>query len=127
MGGYGALVCGLNARETFGEIWSIAGIVDIVYRYDNPTYMNMKNIFGEREELVGSENDLYALTSRENVDKSQNIIIMCGKQDARYDMNVQFAKHMADNGYKVSMRAGDGAHEWTYVNSAIKEAINGCN
>ena len=121
MGGYGAFVNALNNPEVFGYVASFSGLLDVLQRYDRPQGLDMQRVFGRREELVESKNDLFYMTKQYKNDI--RYLIMCGKQDNRLKMNEDLYAQMKDLGYFVEMENSEGKHDFDYWDQCIKKAI----
>ena len=121
MGGYGAFVNALNNPEVFGYVASFSGLLDVLQRYDRPQGLDMQRVFGRREELVESKNDLFYMTKQYKNDI--RYLIMCGEQDNRLKMNEDLYAQMKDLGYFVEMENSEGKHDFDYWDQCIKKAI----
>lgn len=123
MGGYGAMVCGLNYANQFGNIASFSGALDIVSEETHLPVINMELNFGsDWEKTARSNYNVYKLC-HEVVDKDRPRIFMnCGRQDRLYDMNVRFYEEIK-NEYDVTYKDGDGNHNFTYWNERLKEML----
>ena len=121
MGGYGAFVNALNNPEGFGYVASFSGLLDVLQRYDRPQGLDMQRVFGAREELVKSKNDLFYMT--EQCKNDIQYLIMCGEQDNRLKMNEEMYTHMKSHSYLVKMEKSEGKHDFDYWDQCIKKAI----
>lgn len=123
MGGYGALVCGLNHPEVFGSIGAFSGALDIVSSDTHLPVINMELVFGEDwEKTADSSYNLFRQCHRVEDEMKPRIFMNCGKQDRLYDMNVRFYEEIR-NEYDVTYTDGDGNHNFTYWNERLKELI----
>ena len=121
MGGYGAFVNALNNPEVFGYAASFSGLLDVLQRYDRPQGLDMQRVFGEREALIKSKNDLFYMT--EQCKNDIQYLIMCGEQDNRLKMNEEMYTHMKSHSYLVKMEKSEGKHDFDYWDQCIKKAI----
>lgn len=121
MGGYGAFVNALNRPDVFGYVASFSGVLDIMQRYDHPQGLDMQRIFGDRNELEKSRNDLFYIT--EQATNDLQYLIMCGEQDIRCNMSEAMYIHMKNYGYSVSFEKTEGKHDFVYWDQCIKRAI----
>lgn len=128
MGGYGAIRCGLNKAELFGYIGSFSGALDMVKVYSESKYINMENVFGSKEELADSDNNLMKLMVDaykclgENDCNLPKILLTCGEQDDLYESNVNFYNNfgkMCD----MNFLHKKGEHDWDIWNDSINCAM----
>lgn len=123
MGGYGALVCGLNHPEQFGNIAAFSGALDIVSKETHLPVINMDLVFGSDWEKTAKSNyNLYKLCHEVPEKVRPRIFMNCGKQDRLYDMNLRFYHEIKEE-YDVVYTDGDGGHDFTYWNERLKEMI----
>lgn len=124
MGGYGALVCGLNHPEVFGNIASFSGAVDILDENVKLPNLNMDLIFGNDREILRKSNyNLFELCHRVDVNNRPEIFMNCGKQDRLYNMNVRFYDEIK-NDYHVKYKDGDGGHDFDYWDDRLREMLD---
>ena len=132
MGGYGAWKLGLGASETFGAAASLSGVLDSVSRYDAcikegslMSVNEMTGIFGTRDDLKGSVNDLHFLL-KENVEKKielPRLYAWCGTEDFLYEDNKRTWKLTKELGYDFTCEESEGGHEWQRWDVKIQDAI----
>lgn len=124
MGGYGAVVNGLNAVEQFGNIASFSGALDVLSDAINLPSIRKELIFGDDlESKKGSNVDVYSLCHKIEDSKKPRIFMNCGKQDSLYDMNVDFYEEIKDE-YDVTVTLDkDGKHDFLYWNDRLDEMI----
>lgn len=123
MGGYGAVRCGMEKPDVFGRIASFSGALDMVSVYDKVTFVDMGMVFGSREELRGSDNDLYGLLSKKKQEAADvPILITCGEEDELFPYNEAFyQKFEAD--YNMEFLHKKGGHDWYFWNDSLKAAL----
>ena len=129
MGGYGAFYSALEKEKLYNKAFSYSGLLNIIQRYDNPQGLDMYPVFGERQDLIDDEKDLFE-KAKNNIDKFKNIneptkfIIECGLDDTRLNMSQELYKCMSELGYDVSLKISAGNHNWEYWNKCIQNTIN---
>jgi len=123
MGGYGALVCGLNNPEQFGCIASFCGALDIISEKTHLPEIDMNLIFGHDWEKVTQSNyNIYQLCHKlPDIDKP-HIMLSCGKQDRFYEMNVCFYNEIKEE-YDAIFIDGDGGDNFIDWNEPLKKLI----
>lgn len=119
MGGYGALRCGIEAKDVFGYIGAFSAAVDMVGLYGEPSFVDFANTFGTKEKLAASNNNLFNIM---NEAKDTPILMTIGKQDELYESNVRFYKEFKDKA-NISFYEKDGGHDWDLWNDSIKLAL----
>lgn len=133
MGGYGAITNGLKYYDTFGAIIGLSNgfIIDRVLASDNnapmPTHRRSyyESVFGNLDELVGSDKDYYALANNliKNNIPFPKLYISIGVDDFLLEENRKYIAFLKENGIEYTYVEGPGAHEWDFWDRAIIEAI----
>ncbi len=124
MGGYGAMVCGLNATEQFGSIAAFSGALDIVHLSGANPAAPMELIFGENwREGIQENYEVYGYSRKIPKEQRPRLYLCCGKQDSLFDMNKRFMEEVKDE-YDVTWSEGDGAHDFLYWNERLKEVLS---
>ncbi len=113
MGGYGSLAVGLTHTETFGNIASFSGAVDI-----KKAMKDLEDI--EAEQILGDEVDLFSLCSRIPEYERPRVFMCCGEEDSLFDANERFYKLIKDH-YDVTCMWGKGGHDFVYWNERLKD------
>lgn len=124
MGGYGALAIGLEMPDRYAKIAAFSSVADIQYFSKNLSPVEKKSIFGECENLCGTENDLFKLA--EKTVKSElrpDIFLACGTEDFLYDCNIRFRNHLNSIGYSHKYIETPGVHNWVFWNEQIQNAL----
>ena len=116
MGGYGAFKWALRRPHRFAAAASLSGALDPVEKYDSgpPDYAN---IFGSREALRGSANDLFALADRlaSSGFPQPMLFQCCGTEDIRHlESGKRFRDHCEARGLPVHYEEGPGGHDWNF-------------
>lgn len=131
MGGYGAWKLGLGAGETFGAAASLSGALDIVEDYerncrDNPRLIPLfQGIFGSKERLQSSDNDILALADKLAATKKERprLYAWCGTKDFLYQGNLTAWAHVQKLGYDLTCGQSEGDHQWKYWDEKIQEVL----
>ncbi|MCR8845382.1 esterase family protein [Paenibacillus sp. SC116] len=129
MGGYGAFKLGLSFPERYAAAASLSGGLDIVSRVNGPNSFlpyEVECIFGNTEELKGSENDLFALASELAASQEQqpHLYQCCGTEDFLHKDNLSFYDHAIDVGLDITYEEEPGEHEWGYWDRKIKRVLD---
>lgn len=128
MGGYGAARFALAHPDKFGFAACLSGGLNVPQRYAEGESINgrLNQAFGKREDVVGSDYDLYVLAKRlaENSKVLPRFYISCGTLDWEYDPNSEFCNYMKALGYQVKWDEGEFGHEWRFWNAQIEKALN---
>lgn len=124
MGGYGALRCGLMRTDLFGFIASFSGAVDMAAVYDEVTFVDMDMVFGSRERLKDSDNNLYRLLSEKKQEaESERILMTCGEDDELFPYNEAFYRKFCTD-YRMEFLHKKGGHDWHFWNDSLKAALS---
>jgi S-formylglutathione hydrolase FrmB len=125
MGGFGTLKLGIMCPERFAAAASLSGMVDLVSWYGENMDRPFELIYGTKEEVAGSINDLpYQLEQLIASGKSMPKFYMtCGTEDFLYPMNVSFRDRFKDR-IDLTYHEEPGSHEWEYWDRNIKRIIN---
>lgn len=132
MGGFGALILGLNGKN-FKGIISLSGSVDIEDRFENlETVFNSRwaysiyNSIKVAKEHHGQKVDLFSQIKAH--DKPLRLYIACGTRDHLIAMNEKFiANILALNSDKIDFYheiTQDAGHDWGYWDLQIKNALD---
>ena len=131
MGGYGALKCGLLAPDTFSAVASLSGGVDAADCADaapgDPHAQLWEDIFGPKDQIRGSDNDLFAVAERlaaKNPEKMPKVYMWCGTEDFLYDQNVRMRDHLSRLGYSLTYEQSPGDHQWKYWDEKIQTVLS---
>ena len=125
MGGYGALKCGLRASDVFSKCASLSGALDAVSVCANSDNNDLWfNIFGPKEGVRGSFNDLFAAAEELAPEKRPEVYIWCGTEDFLYDHNVRMRAHLEKLGYTLTYEESPGDHQWKYWDAKIQTVLD---
>lgn len=128
MGGYGAFKLGLLKPDRYAAVASLSGAVDMVAMaagdHDDKDEQFFTDIFGDLEEMTGSDDDVVAAAERlvESDGLKPKFYMACGTEDFLYDINVDFYKAF---GAKLGIRyeEGPGAHTWAFWDEYIQRVL----
>lgn len=125
MGGYGAMKAGLAAPDTFCAAASFSGAMDVMQVFDRIDEKLAANVFGSREAVKGSVNDLFSGAERlARSDKQRpDLYMWCGTEDFLYDANVRFKEHVLKLGLPLTYEEGPGDHQWKYWDQCIQRVL----
>lgn len=129
MGGYGALKLGLAKPETFSAVASLSGALDVasicLENQDTEEKDFWNNIFGDADDVQGSDNDLLALaeTLSNSGQPKPNVYIWCGTEDFLYDQNITMKNHLNKLHFDLTYEESPGDHQWKYWDEMIVEVL----
>ncbi|MBR0464397.1 MAG: esterase family protein [Clostridia bacterium] len=128
MGGYGALKLGLRASETFSKVASLSGAVDIaglVKPLSAERLSYWETVFGPKEKLAGSFNDLFAAAEELKASGKPlpEIFMWCGTEDGLLEGNIAMREHLEKLGYNVTYSQSPGDHQWCYWDEQIQNVL----
>jgi putative tributyrin esterase len=131
MGGYGAFKLGLSCPEKYAAAASLSGAVDIcevVKEHDDPENKawleNMRNIFGNLEEIPGSRHDLFALAQKVSHSATKpRLFQYCGTDDFLYADNIRFRDFIRPLGLDYTYEESSGDHNWKYWDVEIQHFL----
>ncbi|HKM03085.1 MAG TPA: alpha/beta hydrolase family protein [Lachnospiraceae bacterium] len=137
MGGYGAFKLGLGAPQTFGAVASLSGALDLVAEMESDKSKRKdefwNTIFGSKENVKGSSNDLFYLAEQLVVEDQlkPKMYIWCGTEDFLYEENLNARDYFIKLGYDVTYEESKGDHQWKYWDEKIQRVLEwlpiGCN
>ncbi|MCR2806806.1 alpha/beta hydrolase [Paenibacillus soyae] len=133
MGGYGALRNGLYYAETFGRIIALSSAI-ISYHVAGikpgqhngiAGYGYYRSVFGDLEQVMGSDKDPEELVRRLKTDGSNipEIYMACGTEDFLLDVNARLHRFLMDEGVEHTYKETGGAHTWDFWNEKIGDAL----
>jgi putative tributyrin esterase len=125
MGGYGAMKAGLLSSNTFCAAASFSGAMDTMDVFNRIDEKLSSDVFGSREVLKGSKNDLFAAAEKlAQSDKLRSELYMwCGTDDFLYDANIRFKEHALKLGLPLTYEEGPGDHQWKYWDKCIERIL----
>lgn len=134
MGGYGALINGLKYTENFGAIVGLSNGL-MLERIEEASYgaesyiddrAYYEEVFGELDEIKGSDRDYYALVlkNKEQGKMFPDIFIACGSEDFLIQENRKFVQFLKEQEVPVHYEEGPGEHNWEFWDTYIKKALD---
>ena len=128
MGGYGAFKLAMSYPANFSFAASLSGALDLVTSFEDPDpewQADLKTIFGRKQRLVGSPNDLFHLAKKmaaSNCEKPR-FYQWCGTDDSLYQENINFKEHAQKLGLDLTYEEGPGDHEWSAWDRQIQRVL----
>ena len=129
MGGHGAMKAALTCPENYYGVASLSGAVHIAQEAASgkfPLPDGGLAIFGPKDQIIGSKNDLFALAEKlKDSDKVPPYFYSaCGTEDFTYGGNAQFRDHLKELGFDLTYEEGPGAHTWDFWNEYIAHVLD---
>lgn len=133
MGGFGAIVNGLQHPDTFGHIVGLSAALILDSARLNAEYTDnlmtnrgyYESVFGDLDKVIGGENDYTALA--EKLGDSENkprVYLACGTEDGLIAPNRVFRDKLESLGFDVTWQEGPGGHDWTFWDEYILKAMD---
>lgn len=127
MGGYGALKIAFRNPERYAGVASLSGALDVAE--NGPMFAkqgNWADIFGEKESIPGSENDVYALLGSLAASGAAvpRIYCSCGTGDVFIRDNRILRDVLTKTGIEAEYREVPGIHNWTLWDAEIQEVLS---
>ncbi|MBQ8619763.1 MAG: esterase family protein [Clostridia bacterium] len=127
MGGYGAMKLALSHPERFGAAASFSGAVDIadMSHRGAESLAQMDRIFGDRNKIAGTENDLFHLMEKNaNAKHKPRLYVSCGDKDFLYHQHVKFIPALKKHGWDVTrFDKPETVHSWAFWDEEIAKFI----
>lgn len=125
MGGYGAIINGLNNSETFSHI---AGLSAAAHLFDE-TVRHLGYEYDVIGDMKAAEktNLNPVVAFKELMDDHKPVpkfYLSCGTEDDLYRSNVELRDFLVDNGVSVTWDEEKAGHEWDFWDSQIKKVID---
>jgi S-formylglutathione hydrolase FrmB len=133
MGGYGAIRNGLKYSESFGRIIALSSaliiknIAGIPVDFKDPIadYSYYRRVFGDLNELIGSDKDPEALITgliKRNA-VIPKIYMACGTEDFLINENRDLHNFLVSQNVEHTYVEGSGVHDWTFWNEYIEKGL----
>lgn len=132
MGGFGAIVNGLQHPETFGSIIGLSAALVLNEQNLNSEYTDFlmtnrgyyESVFGDLDKVLGGENDYTALAEKQagRTDKPR-IYMACGTEDGLMAPNRVYRDKLRELGYDLTWQEGPGNHDWKFWDEYILKAM----
>ncbi len=132
MGGFGAIVNGLQNPGTFGAVCALSSalILDSMMTHTEYTDFLMTNkgyyesVFGDLSQVRGGVNDYDALAEKvAPLAEKPRFYMACGTEDGLITVNRQFRDHLVKLGYDVTYVEGPGIHDWYFWDEYILKVL----
>ncbi|MBE6612174.1 MAG: esterase family protein [Ruminococcaceae bacterium] len=125
MGGYGAMKIALRCPDTFGYVASLSGALNIEWLYERHAVL-AQGIFGNKEEAIGSDDDVFAVAERlaDSGKDKPGIFMWCGTEDGLLRDSRALRELLDAKGYDVVYHESAGNHSWGYWDKWIQDILN---
>lgn len=121
MGGYGAFVCGLGNTDTFGNIASFSGALDIIGLGNHVPELKIDQLLGpDFASNEQSNTNPFYICDRISEKDRPRVFMCCGDEDVLLSMNKRFYDRIKDN-YDATAIWGSGGHDFVYWNERLKD------
>jgi S-formylglutathione hydrolase FrmB len=129
MGGYGAFKLALRHPDRYAAAASLSGALDVASlaaRAEGERRLEHENVFGNLDELTGSDNDLFALAERmaQADGPRPKLYQCCGTDDGLLEQNQKFCDHARRLGLDLTYEEGHGGHEWAFWDRWIRRVLD---
>ncbi len=125
MGGYGAIMNGLNNPETFGEVIGLSSAAHL-FRRDIGHLGLEYDVLGDMDEAAKTTAN--PVVAFEEIVKNNKpvprIYMSCGTNDDLYDSNVELRDFFIKNGADVTWDEKAAGHDWDFWDEQIKKVID---
>ena len=124
MGGYGAFKLGMSRPEMFATASSLSGVLDVANmdRW-NKNDSEKDTIFGRRESVVGSKNDLFHLLDT-CAQPRPRLLQICGTEDFLYEDNLKFHQAVKNKEWSHTYYEEGGGHSWDFWDRNIQRVLD---
>ncbi|MEA4861957.1 MAG: alpha/beta hydrolase [Victivallaceae bacterium] len=128
MGGYGTFKLGMLCPDRFAAACGISAVTDIQTfpdYLDDTRKVEMSRIFGPKEQLADSPDNLFRIAERLVADKGAKPRFMqiCGTEDFLYQDNVRFRDHLRKIGFPCEYLEEPGSHTWEFWDKHVQTAL----
>lgn len=127
MGGYGAFKLALSRPEKFAAAASLSGALDVVEAIEREEDLEreFKLVYGSREKLQGSNDDLLALLAKvaERETDLPALYQCCGTEDFLYEDNLRFRRRAEKLEIPVTYSEEPADHNWDYWDKKIRDVL----
>lgn len=125
MGSYGALRAALRLPGAYSKVIGISCVTDI-----RPFYLQDSDracmIFGEPSQAGENGADLFAAADRLAADsiRAPDFYLSTGLRDPLFPDSEKMYHKLHSLGFHVTLRPGEGTHDWQFGDSALGDALN---
>ena len=132
MGGFGAIVNGLQNPETFGAVCALSSALILDSMMENKEYTDFlmtnkgyyESVFGGLDQVRGSDMDYDALAEKVAKEPVKPRFYMaCGTEDGLIGVNRAFRDHLQGLGFDVTYEEGPGVHDWYFWDKYILKVM----
>jgi putative tributyrin esterase len=128
MGGYGAFKVAFAHPERFFAAASFSGVLslDFIRLFpDDPRRDEFAHLFGDLEQLLGSENDPAVWYQKAAQDPSRlpRLFMSCGRQEDLYPINRMVNAAFQQMGILVDYYEEDAQHDWFFWDKEIRRFL----
>ena len=132
MGGFGAIVNGLQNPETFGAVCALSSALILDSMMENKEYTDFlmtnkgyyESVFGDLDQVRGSNMDYDALAKKVAKEPVKPRFYMaCGTEDGLIGVNWAFRDHLQGLAFDVTYEEGPGVHDWYFWDKYILKAM----
>jgi putative tributyrin esterase len=128
MGGYGAIKAAFLRPELYSAAASFSGVLSLAFITsfpNDPRRGEFEYLFGNLEELAGSEHDpaVWLKRAAGNPSVLPKLFIACGYQDDLYPLNSQFFATCQSLGIPLEYHEEEGFHDWFFWNTQIQRFL----
>jgi S-formylglutathione hydrolase FrmB len=125
MGGYGAFKAAFRYPERYAAAASFSGALSPAILSaipDDPRQAEFALIFGELDQLAGSEHDpaFWLQRAAQNPDCLPRLFISVSRQEDLYPLSVYFHAACQNTGIQSEYHEEDGAHDWFFWDRQIR-------
>jgi len=128
MGGYGAVKAALLHPELYGSAASFSGFLSFEFLKsypDDPRRAEFSTIFGDLENLPGSEHDpaVWIKNASFHPNDFPRLFIACGRQEDLHPLSGLFFSACKSAGLTAEYFEEDGHHDWLLWDGQIKRFL----
>jgi S-formylglutathione hydrolase FrmB len=129
MGGYGAFKLALRHPDRFAAAASLSGAMDAAdwINIKTPGWEpELRNMFGDLNEIAGSSNDLFHLAAQvaQTDQPKPKLFQWCGTEDFLYASNVKFRDYLQALPLDLTYSDGPGGHSWEHWDVKIQQVLD---
>ncbi|HEY3291417.1 MAG TPA: alpha/beta hydrolase family protein [Anaerolineae bacterium] len=121
MGGYGALKLGLKFPQVFGSITAHSSAIGFMRWGASVNDIRETPIIFDG--LDTAANDPYELAMKLPAKQRPHLYFDCGRDDFLYEDSQKFDAHLRKAGFPHTYRRFEGAHEWSYWDTHVQDAL----
>ncbi|MBD3166310.1 DUF459 domain-containing protein [bacterium] len=123
MGGHGALVFALHHPTVFHAAGSMSAVTDLSEATDREALVELLGSYNENPGLWHHWSAWHLVGDRGRYKPKPSILLTCGEDDSRFEMNLSFHRRLDGLGFPHQWRTSPGGHDWQYWTSVLPEHI----